>query len=368
MRRNTGRAFVATVIMSSVLFGFGVAQGSTAKVATRAASARGVLVSPAQCKTNRAAGAMTFVSPFGYDASAGIIDIFAAKELGYFAALCIDVNITSSYTPYILVSSGRAQVTGEGSAADDLLEVAHGANLVATSTFGDTSDYALLTAPTIANLRQLGGKTLGYHTSLPVVISEMLARAGISQSAVTLVNDTSYDPTLLTQGKFQALQAYQSNEPLELEADGYKIGKDFKEWLPSSFGVQGTFNVQVVNGTFLTKHESTVADFLRAELKAVAFCVAHGPSCVTIEQQAAAAAHVSYDRAHALAEWKFETGLVQKHSLSGQGFGVQSYAEWQSEYHAVLAYKLVSHLPALAKVEDVSLVASLYHAKTLIWP
>ena len=41
------------------------------------------------------------------------------------------------------------------------------------ATFGDTSDYAILTR-SITNLRQLEGKTLGYHAQFPVVLTEML--------------------------------------------------------------------------------------------------------------------------------------------------------------------------------------------------
>jgi hypothetical protein len=81
-------------------------------------------ISKAECAANRAAGTMTYVSPFGFDASAGIIDIFAAQKLGYFADMCIKVAIIpTSYIGNLLVSSGSAQITNEGSAADTLLAI-----------------------------------------------------------------------------------------------------------------------------------------------------------------------------------------------------------------------------------------------------
>jgi NitT/TauT family transport system substrate-binding protein len=363
VKRALGIGVVVSVMLCAV--------ACTSGAATRSAGTHKSAISAARCATNRHAGTMTFVSPFGYDASAGIIDIFAAQSLGYFKAMCIDVAVSiPSYTtsPYIVVSSGRGTVTGEGSAADDLLEVANHANLVAIATFGDTSDYAILTKGSVTNLRELEGKTLGYHTVVPVVLSEMLANAKVDIAKVHEVNDTSYDPRLLVQGKFDAIQAYQSNEPLQLAAEGYKKGSAFREWLPSSLGVQGTFNVQIVNGTFLKQHRSTVADFLRAELKAAAYCIANARACVGIEQAAASRAHVTYNTAFALAEWRYESALVTHHTLSGKGIGVQSAAEWMPEYKAVLAYKLAKSLPPLSAIEDSALVASLYRGSTLIWP
>jgi NitT/TauT family transport system substrate-binding protein len=316
---------------------------------------------------------MTFVSPFLYDASAGIIDVVDAQALGYFSALCITVHIevpAQTSSPYELVAAGQGTVTGEGSAADDLLEVATGANLVAIATYADTSDYALLTRPSITKLSQLDGKLLGYHTALPVVLSEMLKSAGADLSKITEVNDTSYDPSILLAAKpgYSALQAYQSNEPLTLAAEGDAPGKAFREWTPSQFGVKGTFNVEIVNGTFLRDHAATVADFLRAELHATAYCLAHETNCVTLEQKAAVKAGFPSTVSHDLAEWRYEAGLIKSDGLPGVGVGVETAAEWAPELKAVTEYGLVKSAPSLAKVENTTLAASLYKGKQLIWP
>jgi NitT/TauT family transport system substrate-binding protein len=351
------------------LGGFAPAQASQA----RSSGSTKSLLSAKACATNKNAGPMTFVSPFDYDASAGIIDVVDAKLLGYFADLCLDVNIevpSASLSPYELVSAGRGTVTGEGSAADTMIGTANGANLVAIATFGDTSDYALLTRPTITKLAQLNGKILGYHTQLPVVLTEMLKAAGAKLSTINEVNDTSYDPSILFDQKpgYSALQAYQSNEPLTLEAAGYKVGKAFREWTPSQFGVKGTFNVQVVNGTFLKKHPSTVADFLRAELRGMNFCLAHESSCVTMEQTAATKAGYSGSLSHSIAEWKIEAGLVRNNTLVGRGIGVETVSEWTPEAKAVVSNGLIKRAPDLSRIENTKLAASLYNGTSLIWP
>ena len=119
-----------------------------------------------ECVANKAAGTVHFASPFGYDASAGIIDVYAAEKLGYFADLCLDVDfidVPTSASPYALVSAGAAQITGEGSAADTIVEETDGSNFVGISTYGDTSDYALLTragSPSSPNSRARSSPTM----------------------------------------------------------------------------------------------------------------------------------------------------------------------------------------------------------------
>jgi NitT/TauT family transport system substrate-binding protein len=316
------------------------------------------------CRADEAAGTVKFASPFGFDASAGIIDVYAAEKLGYYKDLCLDVDFVGTpvdESPYALVSAGSAQVTGSGSAADAMSLEANGSNFIAISTYGDTSDYALLTVKSITKLTQLEGKVLAYHTTLPVVLTEMLAKAGVDLSKVHEVSDPSYNPLLLEHGTFSALQAYQSNEPITLRA----AHAPFNMWTPAQFGVPGTFNVQVVNRNFLSAHPTAVANFLRGELHGFDYCAQHATTCVHLLAQAYGP---GYSVAHGLAEWALETKLAEDHHLKGKGIGVQTAAEWRPEARALVQYKLVSHAIGLSRVEDVGLAASLYHGTKLTWP
>ena len=317
-----------------------------------------------ECTTNRAAGTVRFASAFGYDASAGILDVYAAEKLGYFKSLCltvdfIDVPLTES--PYALVSADTAQITGSGSAADALVQEANGANFVGVATYGDTSDYALLTRSSIKKLTELEGKVLAYHLTLPVVLTEMLVKAGVKMSTVHFVNDPSYDPLLLVHGDFQALQAYQSNEPITLRADHVS----FRMWTPAQFGVSGTFNIQVANRKFVEAHRGAVADFLRAEFRAFNYCTIHVAQCVGF---LAKAQGNSYNVAHAEAEWRFESALARNHHLAGKGIGVETTSEWTSEAKAIVRYKRVGKSIGLSVAENTTIAASLYKGTHLIWP
>jgi NitT/TauT family transport system substrate-binding protein len=323
------------------------------------------LLSSSRCEANRSAGTITYVSPFGFDASAGIIDVFAARELGYFRDMCLNVDVvTNGQMPTELVSSGRATVSNIGSAADDLAQVAGGADVVAVATYGDTSDYAILTQPGITNLKQLEGGTFGYHSTLPVAILEMFHAAGVDVSKVQEVDTQDYDPNQLVEGRENALQAYQSNEPLVLRAEHAQ----FNEFVPSQFGVKGTFNVQIFNARFLALHEQAVRDFMRAELHAFDYCVAHPKSCIEIEERAARTAGSVYDVSHEEAVWNLESALALRHTLPGMGVGVESKSEWEPEATALRQYGIVKSSPPLSKWEDSSIVEPLYNGKTLIWP
>ncbi len=322
-------------------------------------------IDAAACAANRAAGTITYVSPFGFDASAGILDVFAAQKLGYFADMCEEVSfVTTSTDATELVSSGRAQVSSIGSAADDLEAVANGSNILGVATYGDISDYAILTKPSIPRLSQLRGKTLGYHFTVPVALLEMLHNAGVSRSSLDLIDTTSFDPNQLVQGRMDALQAYQSNEPLVLRAEGAK----FNEFTPAQLGVHGTFNVQIFNRDFVTQHRQAATDFMRAELHAFNYCVAHASACIRFEQDMASAAGAQYDVRHEQQVWAFESALARDHTLAGHGVGVQSRAEWTPEARALQSYGLLERLPALRTWEDTAMVASLYRGTQLEWP
>ena len=316
-----------------------------------------------ECLANKAAGTIHFASPYGYDASAGIIDVYAAGKLGYFADLCLNVDFVDAPIgeAAALVSAGSAQITGEGSAADTLDAEANGSDFVGISTYGDTSDYALLTRKGITKLTQLEGKVLGYHPAFPVVLKEMLVKAGVDLSEVHMVVDPSYNPLLLVHGTFAAIQAYQSNEPITLQA----AHAPFTMWTPAQFAIPGTFNVQVVNRKFLSSHPTATADFLRAEFLAFNYCVRNPVTCV---DYLAKAQGRTFDVAHGEAEWRVESTLALNHHLRGEGIGVQTTEEWAPEANAVVQYKLLDKAVDLSAVEDTTIAASLYHGTQLIWP
>lgn len=323
------------------------------------------VVNSSRCAANKAAGTITYVSPFGFDASAGIIDVFAAQKLGYFKDLCLDVNfVTNSQNATALVSAGKAQVTNVGSAADYLTAVGNGANIRAVGTYGNTSDYCVITQKGLTSLPQLAGKTLGYHFVKPAPVLAMLSAAGVDLSQVHFVNTTNYDPNQVVQGKIDAVTCYQSNEPLTLRAEHVP----FHEFTPAQFHVTGTFNVQFFNKTFRAAHYAAAKDWMRAVLHAFYYCAAHQAACVNIEGEYARQAGAEFPTSHERQVWALESALALNHTLPGKGVGVQTAAEFQPEARELVRFGLMKSVPSPASVMDATMVASLYHGKTLIWP
>jgi NMT1/THI5 like len=324
-----------------------------------------VAASHAQCNRNKAVGKITYISPFGYDAAAGLMDVFVAQHLGYFQHLCLNVSINASaQNGQQLVSSGRAQFTSIGSAADDLLAKANGANITAIATDGAQDPHAIYTQAKITSLKQLEGGTLGYHINVTPAADAMLVAAGADPKKVKFISLTSYDPTVVTRGQIDGAIGYASNEPNELKLGHQK----FNEFLPSQYGVGGTYTVMQVNSTWFNQHRAVAADWMRADLKALRYCITNQAVCVKYMTGLAAANGLGKAFPPDLESkvWATESTYVLKNN--GLPPGVQTYSEWQPSVTLVKKYGGAKNVPALPQVMDPTLVASLYKGSTLIWP
>ena len=52
----------------------------------------------ARCEANRAAGTISYLTGFDFAATASIVDVLVAGHNGYFDELCLDVEITPSFS------------------------------------------------------------------------------------------------------------------------------------------------------------------------------------------------------------------------------------------------------------------------------
>ena len=355
MRRTSVLLLAWLVAATGVL----AACGSSGAKATSSA----VLTTAARCAANKAAGTITYLTGFGYQADAGILDVIAAKADGYYAAECLRVVIRPGTgdpgATAELVASGRATVGELGSPSDALTVAANHVHVTAIATYGNITQNTLLTSPSITNLRQLEGKTLGYKGAMPPQITAMLTKAGVDVKKIREVG-VGYDPTILPRGQVQALTAYKSNEPIELRDDGDR----FREWDPERYGVTGSFNVLVANPTFATAHPDAVEDFLRATFHAFDTCTAAPAPCIA----AAAALQSGYDRHQNTQEWQLQSQEIRSSLLPGKGIGAESVAQWTPEAKLLVADHLVTGEPAIASILAPRYVAAIETGRTLRWP
>jgi len=323
-----------------------------------------ILVSEDRCQRNRDAGTITYVAGYGYSASAGQLDVFLAEEMGYFDALCLDVEINAGgANGQQLVSSGRAQFTELGSASDVMLAVANSDSLTAIATYGTTSPFSIFAHEDIESLKDLEGKRLGYYINITPMALAMLDAADVDVSAVELIKMTSYDPTVVPRGQIAAIVGYASNQPQILRARDFA----FNEFFPADYGLEGTYNVMEINSGFLADHRAVAADFMRASLRVLHHCLDNEEECVRIisdlAEQNNQGSAFPYDQQ--MATWSVESDWVRE---SDKRIGVQQPSDWETEYELVQEYGDVESLPPLDSMMDTELVSSLYDEDGLIWP
>jgi NitT/TauT family transport system substrate-binding protein len=281
------------------------------------AGTTGSAVSSKRCDQNKAAGTVTYLSGYYWQASASILEVIAADRLGYFEDLCLHVRLqpgsgdVSQNTK--LLASGRVQVGGL-SQQDTMTANVNGARITGISSYSDAGLDVLMTMPSVTDLAQLRGRTLGHKGWVPVGVTAMLDKAGVGLDDVKQVK-VGYDPTILPRGQVDALVGFVSNEPLQLE----KAGTPVKVWKPQDFGVPGSLGAFAANPDFLRKHPTAAQDFLRAVFKAYQYCAqdAHVEECIGYQHDKAGA---DSDPEHETAVWRTETKVAADSPLPG-GFG-----------------------------------------------
>jgi NitT/TauT family transport system substrate-binding protein len=317
------------------------------------------------CQRNQDAGTITYISGYGYSASAGQLDVFLAQELGYFDELCLDVEINASgANGQQLVASGQAQFTALGSASDVMLAAANSKNLTAVATYGSTPPFSIFGNEKLQSLKDLEGGSLGYFINLTPIASAMLDEAGVDVSKVEMVKMTNYDPTVVVRDQVDAIVGYASNQPQSLKAQDLP----FSEFLPSDLGVEGTYNVMEVNSRFLDEHREVAADFMRASLKALRYCLDESDACIDTLAKLAEDNNqgAAFPRDQLARTWEVESAWVRE--SAGGNPGVQTEDMWKPEYELVEQYGGVKDLPDIAEMMDADLTADLYDGDTLIWP
>ncbi|GAA4623347.1 ABC transporter substrate-binding protein [Cellulomonas oligotrophica] len=338
---------------------------SSAEAETEETVAAGATeISAERCAANEAAGTITYITGYQYQSSAGILEAVAADALGYFDALCLDVEIQpgsgDTAANAQLVAAGTAQVTSLGNEAEVLKAVAGGVDITGVLTWAHVPIATLMTGPEITDLTQLEGQTLGHKGSLPAPLRAMLVAEGVDVDAIELV-EVGYDPSVLPRGQVQALTGYKSNEPLTLEA----MGEDVTVWNPEDVDVVGSFGALAVNPDFAAEHPQAVTDYLRAVIHAFDHCVENGEECVGY---AAELAESGYDAEHNAKIWATEAELALSSTPDGEPLGYLDAAATEAEAQTLVDSGELGDVPAVEDAFDASFLEAVYDGTELVWP
>jgi NitT/TauT family transport system substrate-binding protein len=216
--------------------------------------------------------------------------------------------------------------------------------VVGVATFGHVPIATLMTEPTVTDLTQLDGTTLGHKGSLPAPLRAMLVSAGADLGSITQVK-VGYDPTVLVRGQVQSLTGYKSNEPLTLAAAGDRVTR----WDPEDYGVTGSFGQVIANPAFAREHPTAVQDFLRALLHAHDLCQTQLDECVAAAE---AKSGSGFDVGHNEQVFQTESQLVLDSTPAGQPVGFVDTAALQAEGEVVVGSGELEAVPDLDAVFD----------------
>ncbi|QWT24771.1 ABC transporter substrate-binding protein [Subtercola sp. PAMC28395] len=357
------RILAVSALVASAALALSGCSGSASAPATPAASA-GSAISAERCAANKAAGPITYITGYQYQASASILDVLAAKQLGYYDALCLDVTIQPGTGDTAgnaqLVAAGTATFTDLGGDADLLRARENGVDVTGIATYGQVPIATLMTMPTVTDLKQLNGTTLGQKGQLPPEIQTMLVDAGADLASITQVV-VGYDPSILPRGQVQSLTGYKSNEPLTLKAQGTEV----KTWNPEDYGIPGTFGTVAANPAFIKANAGTTEDFLRASFHAYDYCLTNAAECVGF---AAALSGAGYDTDHNVQVWNTETALVSGAQPAGTPLGSLNADLLAKESAFLVKGGVLTAAPDLTAATDPSFLAAIYTGTNLVWP
>ena len=224
----------------------------------------------ARCEANQEAGTVEYLTGFDYAATASIVEVLVAEQAGYYDELCLDVQVTPSFSVanYPLVAANEAQFASSGSFSELATQAAaNEADLVALSVDGYVAVDVLMVKPDrAASLDELDGQTIGIKGALAPAIAVML------QQEADLVEGDDFQTALLDGfdpfahwaiDEIAALPGWRSNEPGALG----RGGETFDLYDPADFDVPGSFGLIYTNGEFLVAHPTAAEDFMRATLR-----------------------------------------------------------------------------------------------------
>ena len=328
-----------------------------------------------RCAANQAAGTIGYLTGFDFAATASIVDILVAEEKGYYDDMCLDVEVTPSFSTanYPLIAENDKQFASGGSFSEVVqFNAANEADLVVMAVEGPTAIDSLIVKPgTATELADLAGTTIGVKGKLPPSVAAMLAQAGLVEGTDfnTVLLD-GFDPVQhIAIPSIVGFPGYKSNEPGQLE----RAGIEFDLFDPLDYDIPGSFGVIYTNQQFLDEHPTAAEDFMRATMLGLADAIA--------DPQAAADIAVAKINAGGnpnflspegeVFRWTTDAGLISSLTPKGTGYGVPQTGALQAELDAYGEIGLFGDgaTPDATAILGKLLIAGVYDADgKVIWP
>lgn len=327
-----------------------------------------------RCAANEAAGTITYLTGFDFAATASIVDIIVAEAEGYYEALCLDVEITPSFSTanYPLIAENDAQFASGGSFSEVVAFAdANDADFVVTAVEGPTAIDSLIVKPGVATeLGDLAGSTIGVKGKLPPSVAAMLATAGLveNEDYETVLLD-GFDPAAhIAIESIDGFPGYKSNEPGALE----RAGVEFDLFDPLDYDIPGSFGIVYGNQQFIDEHPTAAEDFMRATMLGLADAIADPEAAakMAVELINSGGNPNFLSPEGEVFRWTTDAALISELTPPGTGFGVGNVDALQNELDTYAQVGLFGDADTPVATDYLSdILDRIYDADAMvIWP
>ena len=326
-----------------------------------------------RCTANEAAGTITYLTGFDFAATASIVDVIVAEANGYYDDMCLDVEITPSFSTanYPLVAENDAQFASGGSFSEVVaFAAANDTDFVVTAVEGPTAIDSLIVKPGVAaELGDLAGTTIGVKGKLPPSVAAMLATAGLveNEDYETVLLD-GFDPTAhIAIESIDGFPGYKSNEPGALE----RAGIEFDLFDPLDYDIPGSFGVIYGNADFIAENPTAAEDFMRATMLGLADAIADPEAAANtaIELINSGGNPNFLSPEGEVFRWSTDAALISELTPAGTGFGVADAAALQNELDTYAEVGLFGDAETPVAADYLSdILDRIYADAVVIWP
>ena len=326
-----------------------------------------------RCAANEAAGTITYLTGFDFAATASIVDVIVADANGYYDDMCLDVEITPSFSTanYPLVAENDAQFASGGSFSEVVaFAAANDTDFVVTAVEGPTAIDSLIVKPGVATeLEDLAGSTIGVKGKLPPSVAAMLATAGLveNEDYETVLLD-GFDPTAhIAIESIDGFPGYKSNEPGALD----RAGIEFDLFDPLDYDIPGSFGVIYGNAGFIAEHPTAAEDFMRATMLGLADAIADPEAAAnTAVELINSGGNPNFLSPEGeVFRWTTDAALISELTPAGTGYGVADAAALQNELDTYAEVGLFGDAETPTASDYLSdILDRIYADAVVIWP
>ena len=331
-------------------------------------------ISAARCEANKKAGKITYLSGFDYAATASIVEMVVADAKGYFAKMCLDVDVKASFSTanYALVADNKAQFASAGSYVELVRNTPKERPLVAVYELGKTAVETLMLRDDgkLKNITDLRGKTIGIKGDLPPSIQLMLNKAGLKRGTdYREQNVDGFNPVAHFSLPIDALPGYKSNEPGQLSRNTPPVR--ITTFDPTEYNINGSFGLVYTNAKFVKEHPTAAQDFVRAALKGYQDAAADTDEAVAIcvKKINATGNRNFLSPVGEGFRWKVESQIVADSTPVGTAIGLMNARRFSTQLDEYFEAGILKERPSVSDTFDESLAKGVYGSdRKVIWP